>query len=61
VNASFRLFSWGALSLGAATAGAVGELVGIRPVFAIGGLLTAATAAPIALAAARHAAASAGR
>lgn len=56
VNASFRLFSWGALSLGAATAGVVGELVGIRPVFAIGGLLTAATAAPIALTAARHSA-----
>jgi MFS family permease len=41
VNAGFRLLAWGTMPIGAALAGILGELVGVRAVFAASGLLVA--------------------
>lgn len=40
VNSAYRLLAWGALPLGAALGGLLGELLGIRPVFAVMGAVT---------------------
>lgn len=39
VNSTYRLVAWGTLPLGAALGGALGELLGVRSVFAIMGLV----------------------
>lgn len=42
VNAGFRLLAWGTMPLGAALAGLLGEVVGLRAVFATAAVLSAA-------------------
>ncbi|CAJ6529097.1 major Facilitator Superfamily protein [Burkholderia pseudomallei] len=38
-NAAARLFSWGAMPIGAGLAGAIAELLGMRAAFAVAALL----------------------
>lgn len=46
VNSAYRLIAWGTRPLGAALGGAVGQWLGVRSVFVIMGLLTAAVLIP---------------
>jgi MFS family permease len=46
VNSTYRLVAWGTMPLGAALGGALGEWLGVRSVFALMGLLTAAILLP---------------
>jgi MFS family permease len=39
VNAGYRLFAWGTQPVGALLGGVIGELLGLRAVFLLGGLL----------------------
>lgn len=48
VNASYRLFAYGALPIGAAIGGFIGETFGLRAVFALAAALIAGTLLPIA-------------
>jgi MFS family permease len=41
VNAGFRLLAWGTMPLGAALGGVLGELVGLRAVFAVSAAIVA--------------------
>ncbi|MQY13900.1 hypothetical protein SRB5_40570 [Streptomyces sp. RB5] len=45
-NAAYRLFSWGAMPLGAALLGLLAELTGLRTAFAVFAAATAATVLP---------------
>lgn len=49
VNASYRLFAYGALPVGAAAGGLIGELWGLRAVFALSAALVVSTLPPLAL------------
>lgn len=49
VNASYRLFAYGALPVGAAAGGLIGERWGLRAVFALSAALVVSTLLPIAL------------
>ncbi|MEE1620022.1 MFS transporter [Zafaria sp. Z1313] len=42
VNSGYRLLAWGTMPLGAAAGGLLAEWIGLRPVFAVFGLLTLA-------------------
>ena len=46
VNSTYRLVAWGTRPIGAALGGALGQWLGIRSVFAIMGVLTAAVLIP---------------
>jgi MFS family permease len=46
VNSTYRLVAWGTMPLGAALGGAIGELMGVRSVFALMGLVTVAVLVP---------------
>lgn len=38
LNSAYRLLAWGVMSIGAGLGGLLGELLGVRPVFAVMGL-----------------------
>lgn len=38
MNSAYRLLAWGVMSIGAGLGGLLGELLGVRPVFAVMGL-----------------------
>jgi MFS family permease len=48
VNSGYRLLAWGTMPLGAALGGLLGQIIGVRPVFAIFALLTLSLLIPIA-------------
>jgi predicted MFS family arabinose efflux permease len=47
VNAAYRVISWGAMPVGAVLGGLLGELVGLRPLFAATALGTLALLIPM--------------
>lgn len=47
VNSGYRLLAWGTMPLGAALGGLLGQVVGVRPVFAVFALLTLSLLIPI--------------
>ncbi|MEU8516833.1 hypothetical protein AB0C76_35385 [Kitasatospora sp. NPDC048722] len=50
MNATFRFLLTGALAVGAAVAGAIGQLVGVQPALWVGGALIVTTFVPVHLA-----------
>ena len=46
MNSAYRLVAWGTRPLGAAIGGALGQWLGVRSVFAIMGIVSAATLIP---------------
>jgi uncharacterized membrane protein YoaK (UPF0700 family) len=47
VNAAYRVLSWGAMPVGAALGGLLGEAIGLRPLFAVTALGTLALLVPM--------------
>jgi MFS family permease len=47
VNSGYRLMAWGTMPLGAALGGVLGQILGVRPVFAIMAVLTLTLLIPI--------------
>lgn len=47
VNSGYRLLAWGTMPLGAALGGLLGQVVGVRPVFAVFAMLTLSLLIPI--------------
>jgi uncharacterized membrane protein YoaK (UPF0700 family) len=47
VNAAYRVLSWGAMPVGAALGGVLGEVVGLQPLFAVTALGTLALLIPM--------------
>ena len=50
VNSGYRLLGWGTMPIGAALAGALGEALGVRPVFVLAGVVQLVVAVPLLLA-----------